>query len=282
MADKCGHRVGGKGWFAMVTSMISDTRKCGNDRRGSLMKGGMCVLLAALMGGAPASAEDWSTTFTAYGFLPWVDFGVQTAGGADLDVSADPSDLLDALEFGVMFAGDTHRDKVSILYDVFYTKLGSSGTLSGPLSSSVDTEVEMLLASLAVGYDLQRTETSFSQAFGGIRYVSIKNSVTVTGGGPIGGVVGIERDTDYFEPIIGVRGRTKVGERTSVGGYANIGGFGIGSEFTVDAYGGLEYAFTDRTSGTLGLRYIDIDYEDSGNQVDMRMVGPVVGVAWRF
>ena len=266
----------------MARALVAKVSEHARDPYKRFCKRSICAALAALVVGGPVAAEDWSTTFKLYGFLPWADFGVQTAGGANLGVSADPSDLLDALEFGVMFAGDTHRDRTSILYDVFYTDLSSSGTLGGPLSSTVDSDVKLLLASLAVGYDLQRTDTSFSQVFGGIRYVSIKNSVTATGGGPIGIVVGIEQDTDYFEPIIGVRGHTKVGDRTSVGGYANIGGFGIGSEFTVDAYAGFDYAFTDRTSGTFGLRYIDIDYEDAGNQVDLRMVGPVVGVAWRF
>lgn len=239
------------------------------------------VSLAALMG-MPALAEDWQTNFTAYLFVPWSDLALETAGGASIETSADPSDLIQALEFGAMFAGESRKDNISLLYDIFYSGLGQSGTLSGPLGASVDVDVDMLLASFAVGYDLQRSDAGFAQVFGGLRYTSLQNTVAATGGGPIGGVADVEQDFDYFEPLVGFRARTRIGERTSLGGFLNVGGFGAGSELTVDSYIGVDYAISESRSANFGLRYLSIDYEGDSANLDMDMYGPVLGMSWRF
>jgi hypothetical protein len=247
---------------------------------------GTCLSVALasvfLVSAEPVAAEEWRTNLTAYLLVPWVDFGVQTSGGATVDASADPGDVFESLDFGFMLAGDTRKGKTSLLYDVMYTDLGSDGTLSGPLSANVDVDLKMLLASFAVGYDVQRSDTSFAQVFGGARYVALENTTTLTGGGPVGAVVGINQDVDYFEPLIGVRGRTRVSDRMSLGGYVNVGGFGAGSELTWDTYVGLDYVLSDRMSANFGVRYISIDYEADNADIDMDMYGPVMGLTWRF
>jgi hypothetical protein len=229
-----------------------------------------------------ASAEDWKTDLKVYLFLPWADFGVETAVGARLDTSLDPGDLVEALKFGLMFAGDTRRGTTSLLYDIFYTDLEFAGSLAAPVPVNVDTNLKLLLASFGVGHDLERTESGFVQVFGGLRYVKLDNSVTLSGTGTPAAVVGVSRSDDYLEPLVGLRGRTQVGERTSLGGYMNVGGFGLGSEFTFDGYVGLDYAFSDTKTASVGVRYLSIDYEAANADLDVEMVGPVVGLAWSF
>ena len=240
------------------------------------------VAAAAALCSSAASAEDWTTDLKAYLFLPWADFGVETAGGATLETSLDPGDLVEALKFGLMFAGDTHRGKTSLLYDIFYTDLDFSGSLAAPVPVNVDTNMKLLLASFGVGYDLERTKTGFVQVFGGLRYVKLDNSVTLSGTGTPAAVVGLSRSDDYLEPLVGLRGRTQVGDRTSLGGYMNVGGFGVGSEFTFDGYVGLDYAISDTKIASAGVRYLSIDYEAGNADLDVDMLGPVIGLAWKF
>lgn len=242
----------------------------------------LCAALTAAAISSPAAAEDWQTKFIAYLMLPWTDFAVTTPSGTTLETSANPVDLLEALEFGAMFAGETRKGKVSLLYDVFYSGLGTNGTLSGPLGSTYDVDVDLLLTSFAVGYDLKRSENDFSQVFGGFRYAAMDNALSVGGGGPVGITVGLEQDVDYFEPLIGFRAGTRIGPKTMLNGYIDVGGFGVGSELTWDGYIGIDHAISERTSAIFGARYLSIDYEGAAGDFDLELSGPVVGISWTF
>lgn len=252
--------------------------------KGALASATLCGVLAGttILSAGTAAAEDWHTNLTVYSLVPWVDLGVATDAGATTDASADPSDIIEALDFTFMVAGETYRDRISLLYDLMYTKLGSSGTLSGPLSSNVDANMKMLIGTFAVGYEVQRNDTSMVQVFGGARYVKFENSVNAVGGGPIGVVAGIDRDEDYLEPMVGIRGRTRLNDRTTLGGFFNVGGFGVGSDLTWDAYVGVDYALAPNRSLNMGFRYLSIEYDGGDATINMDQYGPVIGMTFKF
>lgn len=243
--------------------------------------------LAAVLAGVgaftgAAQADDWQNRVNLYLLVPWIDVGVTTNGGASTDTSADPGDVLSALDFGFMVAGEAKKGKFSLLYDVIYSDISGGGTLTGPFSSSVDVETKLLYTTIAAAYEVYEQGEQSLQILGGVRYVDFKTSVSVVGGGPIGAAASAEADVDWFDPVIGIRGRTPLNDRLMLGGYANVGGFGVGSELTYDLYGGVEYALNDRTSMNFGLRYISIEYESSNATIDMDQYGPVIGVTMKF
>ena len=107
--------------------------------------------------------------------------------------------------------------------------------------------------------------------------------VKIKGGGPVGVVVNANSDVDWWDPVIGLRGRMPLTKKLSANGFADIGGFGAGSEFTWEVFGGLDYAFTDTISANAGFRYLSIDYETSSKaDVKMEIYGPVIGMTVRF
>ncbi len=232
---------------------------------------------------APAAeAEEWQKSVTMYGLIPWLDIGVVADSGHSTTTSVDPGDIIDALDFTLMTAGEFRKGNTSLLFDLIYTDLGSGGTLTGPTAGSISVDTKMVIAAAAVGRDIFHDDSQMAQVFGGIRYVSMDTSISALGGGPVGAGVDADIKKDYFEPLIGIRGSKKINDRMSLVGNGNIGGFGVGSELTLDVYGGLQYAFSERWVGNLGFRYISIDYSASNGDIDMDMYGPVFGMTMKF
>jgi opacity protein-like surface antigen len=146
----------------------------------------------------------------------------------------------------------------------------------------VDVDVEMILSTTALGYQVYVEDGKMIEPFAGARYVGMKTDITITGGGPIGLSESADVDIDWWDPIIGVRGRMPLTEKLSASGFADIGGFGVGSEFTWEIFGGLDYALTDKFSANAGFRYLSIDYEGSKADLKIDMYGPVLGMTVRF
>jgi hypothetical protein len=59
-------------------------------------------------------------------------------------------------------------------------------------------------------------------------------------------------------------------------------GLGAGSDPAYQVYGGLNFAFAGRLVGTLGYRYMEIDYGDERLDVDVDIDGPVLGLTYNF
>ena len=240
------------------------------------------VLAAALLPSA-APADEWSGSATIYGWLPWMDLeATPDNGSGTTSISLDPGDFLDALEFAFMATGDVHYGRIGLLFDFVYTDLGTSGRLSGPFSSKVDVDVKMLLATTALGYQVYVEDGKLIEPYAGVRYVNIETDITIKGGGPVGLNKSADVDVDWWDPVIGVRGRAPLTEKLSAIGFADIGGFGAGSEFTWEVFGGLDYAFSPNFSANAGFRYLSIDYEGSKADIDMDIYGPVLGATLWF
>ena len=111
------------------------------------------LVLATAFLPSTAPAEEWSGSATIYGWMPWMDLkATPNNGSGSTSIALDPIDILDALKFTFMAAGDVHYGRIGLLQDFIYTDLGTSGRLSGPFASKVDVDVEMLLSTTALGY----------------------------------------------------------------------------------------------------------------------------------
>lgn len=239
------------------------------------------VLIGVLAPGS-AHSEELTGSMTIYGWLPWMDMDVTTGSGSSTSASVGAGDVLKALKFAFMAAGEVHYGRIGFLHDTVYAKLGDSGTLSGPFSSSIDVDLKMLLATNALSYQVYAENGYLIEPFVGARYVKVETDVSITGGGPIGVAGGASVDVDWWDPIIGVRGRMPLTEKLSAGGFADIGGFGVGSEFTWEIFAGLDYALSDRFSAVAGFRYMSIDYDAGSAEVKLDTYGPVLGLTVRF
>jgi opacity protein-like surface antigen len=241
------------------------------------------LVLAAAVIPSGARSEELSGSITLYGWLPWIDTEVISHSGAgDLKTSVNPGDILSALKFAGMVAGEVHYGRIGLLHDTIYSKLGDGGTTSGPLQASVDVDVEMLINTTALGYQVYVEDGKLIEPFAGVRYVDIETDVTVKGGGPAAISASADAKLDWWDPVIGLRGRMPLTEKLTAAGFVDIGGFGVGSEFTWEVFVGLDYAISERFSSNLGFRYLSINYEASKADIKMDQYGPVLGMTVRF
>jgi opacity protein-like surface antigen len=236
----------------------------------------VAALCAALAATTAAAAEDWDFTVSLYGWLPAmeVDASIDRPGGeVSSEVSTSAFEIFDALNFGVFGTAEARRGRLGLFGDVFYTDLGVSET--GPLGEQLSVGSNLFMFTGAAGWRLWEGGGAFLDGYGGGRIVSLDSKVT-------NGSRTASKSTSYVDPMIGARVGYAATERTSLMAHANIGGFGAGSEFTWEAYAGANYAFTERVSGELGYRYLSIDYEEDGKEIDMQLFGPFTALVLRF
>ncbi|MFX0542450.1 hypothetical protein ACEWPM_012045 [Roseovarius sp. S4756] len=242
----------------------------------------MSASAAVTLSAGAAMAQEYQNSVTLYGLVPWVDTEVTGSGGNSANSSAKPGDIIDALDFTYMVAGESRFGKFSLLYDAIYTDLGESGTLGGPFAGQTNVDVKMQLASAALGYALYEENGKLLQGYGGIRVVDVRTDVGLVGGGPVGAAFDARIDKTWVDPMIGLRGRIELNEKVSLGGFASIGGFGVGSDISYDIFGGFEYALSDRFSANAGFRYLSFDYDGDTADLELEMYGPVAGITLRF
>ena len=89
--------------------------------------------------------------------------------------------------------------------------------------------------------------------------------------------------TEYWaDPYIGFGGRYKLTKAFYLTGKADVGGFGVGSDLTVQAYGGLGYQATPNAYAELGFRGLYYNYDSDGYLYKVWTYGPQITVGVQF
>ena len=252
-------------------------------RSGTIRAASIAGAVLACMTPDGARPQDLQGSVTLYGWLPSLDAEVTSrSGGTPAFTSVDAGNVLEALNFAFMAAGEVHYGRVGIIQDFVYADLGAGGNLSGPLASKVNVDTTVLISTTAVGYRAYEQDGWLVEPFAGARYVDLELGVKIAGGGPLGVERAASVDLNWWDPIIGLRGRAPITRSLSAAGFVDIGGFGAGSDFSWEAYAGLDYAFTENVSAVAGFRYLSINYDQGRTEVKLDTYGPVVGAMLRF
>ena len=78
------------------------------------------------------------------------------------------------------------------------------------------------------------------------------------------------------------RGVLRLSDQFAITAYGDIGGFGVGSQFTWQAFATLDYRITENISASAGFRWIHIDYDKGSSDISLDMAGPIIGASLRF
>jgi len=204
-------------------------------------------------------------SITAYG---WYVFpgGDITIGNESIDIGEGDGNLFDILDGFFMANGELTYAGFGVYGDVLYAGLSDDYASSG-------WELDTLVVTGLLTYDLMRSSTGFVQAGAGVRYWAIDTSIYV------GQATG-SRSPDWVDFAGGLRGQQYLTDAMYVEGTA-LAGFG-GSDFMWDVYGGLGYNFTSNFSGTIGYRGLGVKYDAGAAELDLTMHGPVAGLTLRF
>lgn len=238
------------------------------------------TLLATTLAGALALASTaasaaeparWRFDASANLFMSSLSGDVVTRG-IPAEVDASFSDLAENLEFGAAGRFTVGYDRWSLSTEVSFVGLGAS-------TRAASIDLDQWLVEPTVGYRL----SDRIEAFAGVRYNNLDGEVRFQG--PLGKVA--SGTQDWYDPIVGANLSLPLGQsKFSFDGRFDVGGFGVGSDFTWQAYPYLNWHFAKWGSAQLGYRWLGTDYEDgSGSKkfgYDVILQGPQIGFTMHF
>jgi opacity protein-like surface antigen len=244
------------------------------------------AFLAAILSPLPAAAEDddddWHFSITPYLYLLSLQGNVAAFPGIPpVNVDVDFDTLSNELEGALMLQGEARKGRWGVLANVDYFAIsGTRGLLVGgvvPLEGELDvSSLNGTISGIYRFYDNGRLQLD---AVAGARYSSLDLDLDASiGPASFSG----SQDKDWWDPIIGMRGRYNFGERTGLTLYGDYGGFGVSSQSVWQVYGGVTYELTDWMTAAVGYRWYAIDYEDGAYALDVEFAGPLIGARFDF
>ena len=210
----------------------------------------LCLPAALFAAGGAQAQDSWEFRLTPYVWAPSFDASTRLPDGGD---GSTFGSLLDYLAGAFLITGEARYGPWSVFGDYNYINL----------SEGLNPPASLVFRRL-------RLEGSFGTVAAGYEGPLIEPSSTL----------------DFTDPIIGLRGETRLGEKWGIRGTVDIGGFGLAdsSDFQTEIIGAASYDFSDRVAGVLGYRYLHVDLQDDpGTSIrDITFSGPFVALDFRF
>lgn len=225
--------------------------------------------------------SDWSFQITPYVWLPGISANVRTL--RDLpkgDVDADPVDLLDVLNFAAMAVGEVRWRRYGLIVDVSYISITAGDSTRGPLFSGVELDLDAFISTIVGTYRVVEEDGGDLDILAGARITGVDTQLTFKPGILAGRTAG--KSKTWADPVFGARGQLRFGDGYFLNLYGDVGFFGVSSDLTWQAYGGLGYQVNDWFSAEAGYRYLLEDFDDDGFIYDVALHGPLVGFTFRF
>jgi hypothetical protein len=87
---------------------------------------------------------------------------------------------------------------------------------------------------------------------------------------------------DWFDPLVGLRGRFNLSKAFYLTAESDVGGFGIGSDIAVQAYAALGCQITRNIFSEVGYRYLYDDFRDTNFLYQLSLHGAQITVGINF
>lgn len=255
------------------------------------VRGHLALLLAAVLAGgiaaAPAlaqGAEEESegdargtvAQITVYGWLAGATGEITPfAGAPTLEFESAFSEVLEDLDAAFFASGLVRKDRLVFVGDLSYASLSREGLV--PPGVPAMGEVSQLAVTMAGGARVVSAQTVTIDLLAGARLWNVESRVDV----PLAGV-SVSPEETFLDPIIAARFNVQIAPRLSTIAHVDLGGVGIGSEFTYQVVGTVNYRVGRATYLSAGYRHLYLDYEDGGTVFEGSQTGPLIGITQRF
>ena len=254
---------------------------------GRLILGMICFAAPVLAQAQSDGSQDQRETAAAFYF--WgTDVGGQTVSGSEVEVEF--SDIVDNLEAGFMGTFTTRKNDWSFMTDVIYFNVAASetaelsipiGPIQVPVTTSTDLDMTGWILHFSGGYELFSDGDSRLDVIGGLSYLDLDTELflELASLGP-GQSRTITDAVTAWDAIIGLKGRTSLGERWSLPYYVDIG---TGqSSFTWQAALGVAFQAGSRWDLALLYRHLEWDVDATSVIDEISYSGPMLGARFRF
>ncbi len=121
----------------------------------------------------PAVASSlWEVTVRPYGWLAGIE-GTVGVGGYTAETDIPFKDILSNLDMVAALQLEVKRDRWMVLLDGMYLKMSDQGETPGRLLSTINVEVEQIMAEAAIGYRVWESDRGYLDVFAGARYMHL-------------------------------------------------------------------------------------------------------------
>ncbi|HSD45786.1 MAG TPA: hypothetical protein VLB87_04155 [Pyrinomonadaceae bacterium] len=226
-----------------------------------------------------SSDPEWQFSVAPYFFLAGLD-GRIGVSGQSADVNASFRDIFRNLDFALMGTFEARRGNWMFVGDAMYMSLSGKKVTPNPLFSDIGVEVKETVIDPQVGYRVLKREKGTIDLMAGVLFWHVKSHITFQP--RILPLVDVEGSKNWADPVVGARFTRTVSPRVFVTGKFDVGGFGIGSDFTGQAFGGVGYQLKPRIDLIGGYRYLRTDYVNEGFVFKTAMSGIMLGAKFKF
>jgi opacity protein-like surface antigen len=256
--------------------------RCGPSSALAGLLGGLMLVAPPASAQAPATTSDsWAITASPYVWFSGLSGDISVPAGS-VSFSADFGDIFETLKFSAMGIVEARRGNFSIVSDALYLNLqqgipvpGSHGAFSGGSARTQSAEISVIGL-----YTLAETPSGRFELGGGVRAWWFNTAINYNSGLLPGRSA--DSSTSWADPILAARGIVRLSESLSFTAYGDVGGFGVGTEFTWQAMGTLDWRLRDNLSVSIGYRYMHLDYEKGRATIGVDLSGPIIGASYRF
>jgi hypothetical protein len=226
---------------------------------------------------APAS-QPWAGSVELYGFGPLRTTGDTTVRGFTAESDVTLGEALPLFEFGYALRGSIEHDRLGMLTDLSYVRLGAEKirTIDTPGPGGFSGRGEMTtvqgLYDVALRYRFGDRETAVGRPgqfnvipYAGIRIVQASLGVSADlNNGRL--VKEGTLDRTWVQPLLGTQAGVFLSPRVQLFARADVGGFGLsGSEdLSGNAQVGLGFAVGNSTQLRFSWRYFGVNYNNGG------------------
>ena len=225
---------------------------------------------------APAPASPWAGTVELYGFTPIQSIGTTTINGFSTDTDLSLGDVLSKLKWATSIRGSMENERIGLLTDLSYVKLGQSNATTGRrglLTGQAEVTAVQGIYDLALRYRFGDRETAVGQPgqfsvipYAGIRIIDAQLDVSAQV--DVGSVISFQREGSFgrtwVQPLIGTQATVFLSPRLRAFARADIGGFNLSGsdDLSGNAQIGLGYAIGNSTDLNISWRYLGLDYNN--------------------
>ncbi|HWS74691.1 MAG TPA: hypothetical protein VN324_06065 [Quisquiliibacterium sp.] len=229
---------------------------------------------------APQDADAWTFTLTPYVWFSGLGGEVTGPHGGE-SFSADFGDIFGTMKFSFMGLAEARRGNFSLVTDIMYLNLEQGVPVPGLGAYSGGSARTQSVEASAIGlYTVTEGSAGRIELGGGVRGWWFDTELRLDAGRLPARTQ--SSSTSWADPVISARGVLRLSDRLSLTAYGDIGGFGLGSEFTWQAFGTLDYQVSESISVSAGFRWIHIDYDKGRTDISLDMGGPIIGASVRF
>jgi hypothetical protein len=241
--------------------------------------------------GGPTAAMDgqWHFNLVPYMWMSGIKGDVSVAN-LSVPVEATFSDIWNNFDVGLAGRFEGRKNRLGFGLDFTYNNLGAPVASSAPVVGSLGLKADVRqlftegFAFYRVAQGGRADNPAHLDVLVGARYTGTRTRLTAETS------AGVQYDGQYqglhwFDAMAGLKFRAPLGSRAAVLGRGDVAGFG--SNVTWNLEGDLAFMASPHWTIGAGWRYMDIDYDNGGEGIELRQFklaynGPRVWFAYSW